>query len=140
MGDLGLISMLIALALAVYSVVASVLGQVRNIPSLMESGRYAAYLVMLALVVSTFSLVSAFLSNDFELEYVFAHSNLAMPRIYTWVALYAGNEGSLLFIATALSILSAIAIALAPARFRPSLPYTTAVLMVIMVFFQQPLI
>lgn len=135
MGDLGLISILIALTLAVYSVVASVLGQVRNIPSLVESGRYAAYLVMLALVVSTFSLVSAFLSNDFELQYVAAHSNLAMPRIYTWVALYAGNEGSLLFIATALSVLSAIAIALAPARFRPSLPYTIAVLMIIMVFF-----
>ena len=81
MGDLGLITILIALALAAYSVVASVLGQVRNIPSLVESGRYAAYLVMLALVVSTFSLVSAFLSNDFELEYVFAHSNLAIqPR------------------------------------------------------------
>ena len=135
MAELGLISILIALALAIYAVLASVLGSLRNIPALMESGQNATYLVALALLVSTFSLVSAFLSNNFELQYVFEHSNLAMPRIYTWVAIYAGNEGSLLFIATIFSILAALAVAFSPHRFRPSLPYTNAVLMFIMVFF-----
>ena len=135
MGDLGLVSLLIALALAAYSVLGSVAGQVRSIPALVDSARYATYLVALALVVSTMSLVGAFLSNDFELQYVFSHSNLAMPQIYTWVAIYAGNEGSLLFIAAVLSILAALAVALAPARFRASLPYTNAVLMLILVFF-----
>ena len=135
MAELGLISILIALALAIYAVLASVLGSLRNIPALMESGQNATYLVALALLVSSFSLVSAFLSNNFELRYVFEHSNLAMPRIYTWVAIYAGNEGSLLFIATIFSILAALAVAFSPHRFRPSLPYTNAVLMFIMVFF-----
>ena len=111
MGDLGLVSLLIALALAAYSVLGSVAGQVRSIPALVDSARYATYLVALALVVSTMSLVGAFLSNDFELQYVFSHSNLAMPQIYTWVAIYAGNEGSLLFIAAVLSILAALAVA-----------------------------
>ena len=135
MGDLGLISLWIALALATYSAVGSVVGQVKNNAALVESARYATYLVMLALIISTLSLVGAFVARDFELQYVFQHSNLAMPRIYTWVAFYAGNEGSLLFIATALSVLAALAVVLAPAKFRPSLPYTNAVLMLILVFF-----
>ena len=135
MAELGLISILIALALAIYAILASVLGRLRSIPALMESGQNATYLVALALLVSTFSLVSAFLSNTFELQYVFEHSNLAMPRIYTWVAIYAGNEGSLLFITTAFSILTALAVAFTPKRFRPSLPYTIAVLMFIIIFF-----
>ena len=63
------------------------------------------------------------------------HSNLAMPQIYTWVAFYSGNEGSLLYIAFALSALSALALFLAPTRIRDSLPYTNAVLMVILAFF-----
>ena len=41
-----------------------------------------------------------------------------MPRIYTWVAIYAGNEGSLLFIATVFGILAAAADSLCP----PPLP------------------
>jgi len=127
--------MLIALALSCYSVLGSVVGQARNIPALVESARHAAYLVALALVISTLSLVAAFLSNDFELAYVTAHSNLAMPRGYTWVAIYAGNEGSLLFIATVLSLLTAVAITLVPARLKPIMPYTTSVLMLILVFF-----
>lgn len=135
MADVGFISLLVALALAIYSVVGSVTGQIKNIPALVESARHATFIIVLALTVSTLSLVGAFLSNDFEVAYVFSHSNLAMPRGYTWVAFYAGNEGSLLFIATVLSVLSALAVSLSPARFRESLPFTNAVLMLILVFF-----
>ena len=76
-----------------------------------------------------------FLEHDFQVSYVAQHSNLAMPRVYTWVAFYSGNEGSLLYIAFALSAMSALAILLAPARVRDSLPYTTAVLMLVLTFF-----
>ncbi len=135
MAELGLTAMLIALALAGYAVVGSVLGAIRNKQDLVDSAQYATYLVMVALLISIMSLVAAFLANDFSLKYVFAHSSLGMPRVYTWVAIYAGNEGSLLFIATMLSILAAVAVWLAPRRFSASLPYTNAVLMLIMVFF-----
>ena len=135
MAELGLITILLALALAVYSMLASVVGQMRGLPALVQSGRNACYLVALSLIISSFSLVSAFLSNDFQIQYVFENSNLSMPRIYTWVAIYAGNEGSLLFIATVFGILAALAVAFAPRSFRPSLPYSNAVLMLILVFF-----
>ena len=135
MADLGSISLALALALAAYSAVGSVLGTVRTVPALVESARAAGYLLVLVLAVSVASLIGAFLSNDFEVAYVAAHSNLAMDRVYTWVAFYAGNEGSLLYIAFALAGLSALAVRLAPASVRDSLPYTNAVLMVVMTFF-----
>ena len=135
MSDLGSITLSIAMALAAYAAGGSVLGQVKRVPQLVESARYATYLLVLVLGVSVASLVAAFLSNDFELRYVAEHSNLAMPRIYTWVAFYAGNEGSLLYIAFALSALSALAVRMAPQKVKDSLPYTNAVLMLVLTFF-----
>ena len=135
MSELGSITLSIALALAAYAAVGSVLGRVKRVPQLVESARYATYLLVLVLGVSVASLVAAFLANDFELRYVAEHSNLAMPRIYTWVAFYAGNEGSLLYIAFALSAMSALAVRLAPRKVQDSLPYTNAVLMLVLTFF-----
>ena len=135
MGDLGSIGLFVALALASYSAVGSMVGQWRGVPALVESARNAAYLTVLALAVSTIGLVGAFLGHDFSIAYVAAHSSLAMPREFTWVAMYAGNEGSLLYIALALSVFSALALVLAKGRVRESLPYTTAVLMLILTFF-----
>ena len=135
MAELGSISLLVALALALYSAAGSVLGSVRRVPRLVESARNATYLIPIALGLATVSLVAAFVSHDFRIEYVAAHSNLAMNPAYTWVALYAGNEGSLLYIALVLSGMAALAVALAPSSLRASLPYTNAILMLILIFF-----
>ncbi|PKB71678.1 MAG: hypothetical protein BZY87_04190 [SAR202 cluster bacterium Io17-Chloro-G6] len=135
MADLGSISLWIALALAAYSTVGSVGGKLRLSPALVESAQSAMYAAVLALLVATFSLVIAFIGHDFEIAYVAAHSDLAMPNKFTWVAFYAGNEGSLLYIATTLSIMSAIAVWRCPERFKDALPYTTAVLMLTLTFF-----
>ncbi|MQG34718.1 MAG: heme lyase CcmF/NrfE family subunit [SAR202 cluster bacterium] len=135
MADLGAISLWIALALTAYSTIGSVAGKLRSSPALMESAQSAMYATVLALLVATFSLVIAFITRDFEVAYVAAHSDLAMADRFTWVAFYAGNEGSLLYIATTLSIMAALAVWRAPERFRDSLPYTTAVMMLVLTFF-----
>jgi len=135
MADLGAISLWIALALAAYSTVGSVAGKLRLSPALVESAQSAMYAAGLALMVATLSLVVAFISRDFEIAYVAAHSDLAMANKFTWVAFYAGNEGSLLYIATILSIMSAIAVWRAPEKFKGALPYTTAILMLTLTFF-----
>ena len=134
MADLGALSLWIALALSSYACLGSALGKLRHAPALVESSRRAVYLVALVLLISTLSLVTAFINRDFEITYVAAHSNLAMPDVYTWVAFYAGNEGSLLYIAFVLSVMSAIALRLAPPQLRASLPYTAATLMLVQTF------
>ena len=135
MADLGAISLWIALALSSYACLGSVVGKLRSAPALVESSRRAVYLMALTLLIATLSLVTAFINRDFEIAYVAAHSNLAMPNVYTWVAFYAGNEGSLLYIAFVLSVMSSIGLRLAPARLRESLPYTAATLMLVQTFF-----
>ena len=68
------------------------------------------YATVVVLFVSTLSLVVSFIARDFEIAYVARHSDLAMPDRFTWVAFYAGNEGSLLYIAMVLSVMAAVAV------------------------------
>jgi len=77
MADLGAISLWIALALAAYSTVGSVAGKLRTSPALVESAQSAMYAAGLVLLVATLSLIIAFISRDFEIAYVAAHSDLA---------------------------------------------------------------
>ena len=135
MADLGAICLWIALALASYAAIGSMVGKLRGSAALIESSRSAVYLTVLVLLVATLSLVVSFINRDFEIAYVAQHSDLAMPHRFTWVAFYAGNEGSLLYIAFVLAAMSAIAVWLAPAKVRDTLPYTTGVLMVVLAFF-----
>ena len=135
MGELGATTLWMAICLATYSGVGSVVGKIFGIYALLESSRKSVYLLVLVLGVCTASLVGLFISRDFSIAYVAGHSNLAMDHIYTWVAFYAGNEGSLLYIAFVLSVMAALAVRLAPSRVRPTLPFSTAIMMVVLVFF-----
>ncbi|MDP6494607.1 MAG: cytochrome c biogenesis protein CcsA, partial [Dehalococcoidia bacterium] len=135
MADLGSISLLLALVLVIYSATGSLVGVWQRTPQLVQSARHATYLSPVALGVATSSLVGAFVTNDFQVAYVAAHSSLAMDTQYIWVAFYAGNEGSLLFIAFAMSIMAALAIVLGSRMSQASLPYINAVLMIVLAFF-----
>ena len=135
MADMGYITLLLALVLASYSVMGSLVGASRGAPQLVRSALNATYLAPIALGLSTAGLVGAFVSKDFQVQYVAEHSNRAMDPQYIWVAFYAGNEGSILFIAFALAVLAAVAVFFSPKALKPSLPYVNAVLMLVLVFF-----
>ena len=133
MADLGAISLWIALALAAYSTVGSVAGKLRLSPALVESAQSAMYAAGLALMVATLSLVVAFISRDFEIAYVAAHSDLAMANKFTWVAFYAGNAGSLLFIAVVFSALSVLAVVSMARRLPHTTPYATGLMALVLI-------
>ena len=135
MAEAGFVSLLIALALSIYGMIGSVVGKGTGAHQLQVSAKRTAYLVPAALLISTLALVIAFLRRDFKLEYVAGHSNLAMDPVYTWVAFYSGNEGSLLYIAFVLSLMTAAVVAFAPRTLRGSMPYTLAILMAVQAFF-----
>ena len=135
MAELGSMSLAIGLALAGYSTVGSVVGQARGVTALVDSARYAGYLLVFVLAVAVAVLVGAFLGHDFSIKYVAEHSNLAMAGVYTWVAFYAGNEGSLLYIAFALAVMSAIAVRLAASGSDRAVSYAYSVMMLVAAFF-----
>ncbi|PZC50474.1 MAG: cytochrome c-type biogenesis protein CcmF [Chloroflexi bacterium] len=135
MAEIGSISLYIALTLSSYGLIGSILGKFFLSYQIQRSALRTAYLIPISLLISTLSLVIAFLNHDFRLEYVADHSNLAMNPIYTWVAFYSGNEGSLLYIAMVLSLLTAIAVKFMPKSLESIKPYTFAILSGILTFF-----
>ena len=135
MAELGSLSILLGLVLSLYAAIGAVVGHRLKIPELSVSAKWASYLTLPVALVAAGALVKAFVSHDFSIEYVWAHSNLVMEPQYTWVAFYAGNEGSLLYIALVLSMMSAVAIRFAPTRFADALPWTIAVLAVTQAFY-----
>ena len=135
MADLGVIALLLGLALSAYSVIGSAIGVKIGMPALIVSARRALYMTTLAAAVASAALINAFVQNDFSIKYVADHSNSVMERAFVWVAFYSGNEGSLLYIVLALSIMSALAIRFAPKRMAPSMPWTIAVLAAVQLFY-----
>jgi cytochrome c-type biogenesis protein CcmF len=133
--DAGYLALPIALVVSGYVVVASFLGAWQKVPTLVLSGRYGLFTVPVLLLISTAALVYAFVNNDFSLRYVAENSNLAMPVKYTWVAFYAGNAGSLLFIAMVFSALSVLAVVTMARRLPYTTPYATGLMALVLTFF-----
>ena len=135
MSDLGTACLLVALGLACFSLIGSAVGSRILSTQMLDASFRANYVIPLTLVVATASLVRGFVTHDFSIKYVADHSNTAMESQYIWVAFYAGNEGSLLYIALALSLLTSICIWNLRGRDYPYVASTNAVLMVISIFF-----
>ena len=132
--DAGYAALPIALVVSGYAVLASFLGGLQRVPALVLSGRYGFYTIPVLLAVSTAALVYAFVNHDFSVKYVAENSNLAMPAAYTWVAFYAGNAGSLLFIAVVFSLLAVGAVVSMTRRLPYTSPYATALMAVFLAF------
>src|SRR5688572_14036223 len=80
-----------------WSVVAVIIGVRARSPRLLETGRRALYSATILIAAATGVLVVALFSRDFSLEYVAGYSSRSTPLPYTFTALWAGMEGSLLF-------------------------------------------
>jgi len=68
-----------------------------------ETARRAGIASFVALCGAAFALVYAAFTNDFSVEYIRAHSNIALNPAYKFAALWSGQEGSLLLWAFLLS-------------------------------------
>ena len=135
MVDAGQLALIIAMVVTAYAAVASFVGSWQRVPDLTASARYGFYSVPLLLLVSTAALVYAFVTRDFSVRYVAENSNLAMPHIYTWVAFYAGNAGSLLYLALVLATVSTIAVLTIRKRLPHTTPYALGTMALILAFF-----
>lgn len=128
MADLGLMSVLLGLALSAYAAIASVVGVKKRMPELLVSSSRSLHMTTLVTVAASLALITAFVQNDFSIKYVSDHSNTVMDRAFVWVAFYAGNQGSLLFILLVLAVASSLSVWLAPKRLARSMPWTIAIL------------
>jgi cytochrome c-type biogenesis protein CcmF len=92
----GTVALAIALSLAAYGAVASIVGARRRNASLVESARTTAYSVLALVAVANGAMFVALLSNDFSVRYVATNSSVATPTFFKVLALWSADEGSLL--------------------------------------------
>jgi cytochrome c-type biogenesis protein CcmF len=103
MPQIGSFTLLLALALAAYSLIAGALALYRKDDRLGETARRAGIACWAAVTVAAFALVLASFGNDFSVAYILHHSNRDLPMAYKFAALWSGQEGSLLLWAWLLS-------------------------------------
>ena len=129
MAGLGFACLLLALAICVYGIGASLYGVRRGRPEFSESGRRSVYALAGILTVAFLVLELAFLRNDFAFNTVADTSSRSTPTFYRAAAVWSSQEGSLLLWAWLLSMWSSAALFLTRRRMRDVAAYATAILL-----------
>ncbi|ADV66801.1 cytochrome c assembly protein [Deinococcus maricopensis DSM 21211] len=104
MGALGQLSLLVALAFALWGAALGVLGGVRGDARATGAARRASWAVFAFTTLALLVLQSSLLRDDFSVRYVAEHSMRASPTWVKVVTLWAALEGSILLWAWMLSL------------------------------------
>tara|TARA_Y100000768_G_scaffold386698_1_gene375742 strand:+ start:8155 stop:10113 length:1959 start_codon:yes stop_codon:yes gene_type:complete len=135
MNTFGFYILSLGFILSIYSSLLFFFGNYRNNKIMIKSATRSYYLSIIMIFISCVTLIALFLSNDFSNIYVFNHSSLDMNRALTFVAFYAGNEGSLLYILLVHAILSGLLLYFSNKKIKSSLSYSCGILSSISVFY-----
>lgn len=124
-----------ALLVAVYGAFAAVAGVRRARSDLLRSAQLATYAAFALMIVANLAMVYALVTHDFSVGYVAQVGNRSTPLFYTVISLWGALEGSILFWGLVLSGYSAAVVFLNRDRHGSLVPYATATLLLIGVFF-----
>ena len=94
--EIGHFALILALSLALCQSVMPLLGAHRGDAALMAVARPAALGQFVFVVIAFMCLAYAFLTSDFSVLYVANNSQLALPDVYKFSAIWGAHEGSLL--------------------------------------------
>ena len=108
MADFGHIAIVVAFVVAIFAALVAPLSVRLRAPELGASVYNAVMGVAILMTVASFTLLAAFLTNDFSIRYVAEHSSREMPLSLVAAAFYGGQAGSLLYWGWTLSLFSAL--------------------------------
>ena len=128
-------ALMLAFVLAVYTLVAAVLGIHLQKERLQYSAYRGTVAIWVLVTVAIGLLIYGMMTNDFRLAAVAGHSNRALPWYYKITALWSGQEGSLLFWSWLLAGYTMVAVLLNREKHRSMMPYAVATLEVVQGFF-----
>jgi len=131
----GSFALLLAFLAAVYAFAAGIAAVITRKPLLIKSARNAGMAVFGLVTLAVACLEYLFFTDNFSMAYVVAHSNRALPPFYKFAALWAGQEGSLLFWSWLLSIYAFWALFLNRKKHPELMPYVGATLAGVQIFF-----
>ena len=133
--DIGYLILITGLVLAAFGVIAGFWGGAKRNTKLIQSSFHAVYAVALLVLAAAAILWYGLFSDAFELNYVWNHSERALPVFYKFSALWGGQAGSLLFWCLLLSGYSAIVAVANRSKHQVIMPYVNAVLLTTSTFF-----
>jgi cytochrome c-type biogenesis protein CcmF len=131
----GSFSLLLAFVCAVYAFVGGMFAIRTRHPLLVKSTRQAGIVTCVLIFLSTLSLEYLLFTDNFSLAYVVQHSNRDLSTFYKFAALWAGQEGSLLFWSTLLSVYVISVLLVYRHKNGELMPYVGVILAGVQIFF-----
>ncbi|NNE09560.1 MAG: heme lyase CcmF/NrfE family subunit, partial [Gemmatimonadetes bacterium] len=119
----------------IFGIIASFVGGYQHNPRFVRAGERAVLFACILVVLATAVLTIQFLQDDFNNAYVASHSNIDLPVIYKFSALWSGQEGSLLFWNCLLAMYAFAAVVSQRNRNRDLMPYVNGILLTSIFFF-----
>jgi cytochrome c-type biogenesis protein CcmF len=135
MGDIGHWSLIFALIIIPYAIMAQVIGIRTHNPRWLLSGKYAILGFSLLTTLASGSLIYLLVTGDFSYAYVAQYSSKDMLLFYKISAFWGGNAGSLLLWFWILSIYTALVAWSKHKESHAYLPWVSIVLMSVNLFF-----
>jgi len=132
---LGHYGLFLALATAAWSVLAALLGAGNRGKGLQRSAERALEATFGLTLLASLCLIHGFLRNDFRLDYVYHYSSTTQALPYKIGAFWGGQAGSLLLWVLFLTAIGALMVRTNRRKNRALMPYATAVMSGIAVFF-----
>lgn len=143
--DFGYGLVLISFGLAIYSIVASVLGYYKHSFKLVDSARLAMQLMFPLITIASVLLMYLLATDSYYVSFVYEVTSRSMPMYLKVTALWGGQAGSLLFWIWTLTAFSSAVTLREWDRDRDLLPWvvvvnsvTTAFFIGLIVFFENP--
>jgi cytochrome c-type biogenesis protein CcmF len=133
--EIGNFSLLLALFLSPYGAVVSAYGGAVKNDKFILSGKRTVYAVWAVLTVSSLGLIYAFLTRNFQIEYVYSYSSKSLPTFYALSAFWAGQKGSLLLWAWFLASFTAMTLWQNRHQNQELIPYVISLMLGVNFFF-----
>ena len=125
----------ITFLVTLYSVIAAIYGDRRQIPAMVESARRAMLMTWPLLTLAAGVLIYLLINNHFEVQFVYEVTSRSMPTYLKVTAWWGGQAGSLLFWSWLMSAFASLVTLRKWDRDREFLPWVIVVACVTMAFF-----
>ena len=133
--NVGYLILVTAMVLAAYGMIIGFWGGQKRNAKLAQSSFHAVFAVGALVVMAAVILWYAFLTDKFQLSYVWNHSERALPTFYKFSAMWGGQAGSLLFWLLILSVYSVTVAGTNRNRHQVIMPFVNGTLLGTSLFF-----
>ena len=135
LADFGFGVLIVTFVLALYSVIAAIIGERKKSAQMVESARRAQLLTFPLLSLSAGVLIYLLVNNHFDVSFVYEVTSRSMPTYLKITAWWGGQAGSLLFWAWLLSAFTSAVTLRKWERDREFLPWVIVVSSITLAFF-----